>query len=457
MCVTIGAPCVHLHAPGGGSGGGVVPVPQGDDRYVFTGAVASDAVALARTSTGVSLIWPASGIASTRSGWDTALIGLTVHATGSAPHLTLSCAGVTFDHYLDHTAAGLRWINLTGLRRALSSGAAVSVTAHDATIAAGDATLTLFDNQLDLDGRILIVSPHPDDAEIAAFGLYAGRNATILTVTAGNAGDANYAEHIADPAKQYRMKGFLRAIDSVTIPWQGGIPPDRAYNLGYFDARLPAMRATPTEVIPEMYGPNTDVAPYRAANLSTLLPNGSRENSWANLVDDVVEILTTVAPDIVIMPFPQLDAHRDHEYATVAVYDALAKWRGTPRFLLYTNHATGSRDEYPYGPSAAATSVPPYAVDTLTVPSVYAHPVDEDLMLRKFFALESMHDLRLSPFEQDAMAVGAANPSRRPDYPRQPAVDYLRRAPRPQELFFVFDRAGVASTVEAFLETEARQ
>lgn len=55
-------------------------------------------------------------------------------------------------------------------------------------------------------------------------------------MTCGNAGDALYAEHIPDPVRQYRMKGFLRAIDSVTIPWQGGVPPERAYNLGTFDA-----------------------------------------------------------------------------------------------------------------------------------------------------------------------------------------------------------------------------
>ena len=456
MCVTIGAPCVHLYASGDGASSGAAPTPQGDDRYVFTDASATRHVVVTRTADGVSFAWP-DDLASRDDGWDTALVGLTVHASGPAPHLTLTCGDITFDHYVDHAAGGLRWINLTGLRAVLTAGVHVSVQAHNLAIASGDATLQVFDNHLDLDGRILIISPHPDDAEIAAFGLYAGRNATIVTVTCGNAGDALYAEHIPDPVRQYRMKGVLRAIDSVTVPWQGGIRPEHAYNLGYFDARLPDMRAAPGDVIPELYGPNTDVAPYRAANLSTLLPNGSRANAWPHLVDDVAAILHRVNPDIVIMPFPQLDAHRDHEYATVAVYDAFAQWKGAARFLLYTNHATGSHDEYPYGPSAAATSVPPYAGDTFAVPSVYAPPVDADLMLRKFFALESMHDLRLSPFEQDAVAAGAANPSRRPDYPRQPAVDYLRRAPRPQEIFFVFDRAGVAATVEAFLRTETQR
>lgn len=450
MCVTIGAPCVHLHAPDSAASSGAAPVPQGGDTYVFGAPDGRHVIRATGGPARVSLAWPAVVAA-----WDTALVGLTLEATGPAPHLTLACGDITFDHYVDPAAAGLRWLNVTGLAAALVPGASVVVTAHNLTITPGDAVLQLFDNRLDLGGRILIISPHPDDAEIAAFGLYAGRDATIVTVTCGNAGDANYAEHIADPVRQYRMKGFLRAIDSVTIPWQGRVPPSRAYNLGYFDARLPTMHAAPDEVVPEMYGPNTDVAPYREANLSTLLPNGPRACSWQHLVEDLVDVLAAVAPDIVVMPFPQLDAHRDHQYATVAMRDALVRWHGTPRFLLYTNHAVGSRDEYPYGPSSAATSVPPYAGAPLPVPGVYAHPVNEDLVLRKFFALESMHDLRLSPFEQDAVAAGQANPSRRPDYPRQPAVDYLRRAPRPQELFFVFDRAEAISTVDAFLASEA--
>lgn len=64
------------------------------------------------------------------------------------------------------------------------------------------------------------------------------------------------------------------------------------------------MCATPSAVIPETMGPNTDVAPYRAANLSALLPNGSRENTWENLVDDLAAVLTAVNPDVVITPFP---------------------------------------------------------------------------------------------------------------------------------------------------------
>jgi hypothetical protein len=40
---------------------------------------------------------------------------------------------------------------------------------------------------------------------------------------------------------------------------------------------------------------------------------------------------------------------------------------------------------------------------------------------------------------------------RRPDYPRVPEVDYLRRGPRSNELFFVYDRDGVKEVVRSFL------
>jgi hypothetical protein len=46
----------------------------------------------------------------------------------------------------------------------------------------------LFANALDLSRTMLVIAPHPDDAEIAAFGVYAHRHATVASVTTGNAG-----------------------------------------------------------------------------------------------------------------------------------------------------------------------------------------------------------------------------------------------------------------------------
>ena len=60
-----------------------------------------------------------------------------------------------------------------------------------------------------------------------------------------------------------------------------------------------------------------------------------------------------------------------------------------------------------------------------------------------------MHDLRLSPDEQRTCDVPGL--LRRPDYPRVPAVDYLRRAPRSAELFFAYGADGVKAVIASFL------
>jgi LmbE family N-acetylglucosaminyl deacetylase len=423
------------------------------ETYRFLpGASTETPATLAASGQVLSLAWGKAA-----PGWDTALLGVKVTATGDDPKVTVAAGSTKIDQHLDPRAKGLRWINLTGLKNQLTDGAVVEITPSGVALDPAGATVRVFANKLSFKGPILIIAPHPDDAEIAAFGFYAANAAvtTIVTVTSGNAGDANYEDDVKDPAQQYLLKGYLRSWDSVTIPWQGGVPPSRAYNLGYFDARLKTMRQKPAEVMPELYGPNTDLAPYRKANVSTLLPNGSRQSSWNNLVADMGTIFTKLKPATIVMPYPQLDTHSDHQYATVAAFDAFAKLPGKPTFLLYTNHATGTDNRYPYGPEGTALSLPPFATSTLPVQGVYAHPVSPDVQLRKLYALESMHDLRLSPTEQDR--CGDPNAPRRPDYPRQPLVDYLRRGPRPQELFFVYDRAGVTEVLKAFVAAEAKQ
>ena len=239
------------------------PVP--DDRYRFDGGTEQN-VALTRTPEGVRFTWPRAA----EPAWDTAILGVRSWGAEAEPWIEISAGSTRILEYMDSNALGLRWLNLSGLREQLSEGTAVDLRTHAVTIEAGSAALRLFASKLNLSDTILILAPHPDDAEIAAFGLYADRKAVIVTVTCGNAGDMNYRANVSDPAQHYLLKGYLRAVDSVTVPWQGGIPPDRAYNLGYFDARLETMHQSPDQVVPELYGPNEDVAPYRRAPISAL-------------------------------------------------------------------------------------------------------------------------------------------------------------------------------------------
>jgi LmbE family N-acetylglucosaminyl deacetylase len=417
------------------------------DNYAFSGG-SSQALTLVREGDNLVGRWPTPAGA-----WDTALLALGLRTTGSTPRVELRAGSRMIVQYLDADARGMRWLNVTGLRAELQRGANLELRGHEVELEPGAATLRLFANGLDLQQPVLVLAPHPDDAEIAAFGLYSSARATVVTVTSGNAGDANYAAYFDDTAAQYLFKGYLRALDSVTVPWQGGVPPERCYNLGYFDARLASMHATPRAVVPEVYGPNDDVAPYRRANLSRLLPNGPRKNSWANLVEDLTALLRKLRPAVIVTPHPWLDSHPDHQYVTVALVEALERWDRPVTVLAYTNHASLNR--YPFGPAGTVVSLPPWAGTALPVESVYSHGLDAERQRRKLFALESMHDLRLAPDEQ--AACGDPTAPRRPDYPRVPEVDYFRRGPRSEEIFFVFGRAGLRELVRSFLKQEAGQ
>jgi hypothetical protein len=412
------------------------------DPYQFaTADSASQVIQLSRVADGVRFAWPRTG-----ARWDTAL--LAVHSWGAeqVPWVEVFVGETRIQQYLDANALGVRWLNLSALREQLKDGAEVIIRTHAVTLEAERATLRLFDNHLDLRQRILVIAPHPDDAEIAAFGLYADRDATVVTVTAGNAGDMNYRANVSDPAEHYALKGYLRAFDSVTVPWQGNIPPERTANLGYFDGRLDAMYSKPKEVVAEVYGPNTDVAQYRRVNLSKLVSSAARTNSWQHLVEDLVEVLRKVNPGIVVMPDPRLDSHLDHDFSSVALDQALDQWQGNAIFLLYTNH--NDANHYPYGPTGTVVSLPP-GERKISVQKIYSHPTAHALQIRQLFALESMHDLRLSPDEQ--ISCGSTTIAHRPDYPRAPEEDYFRRAPRANELFYVFDKAGVRAVIEDFL------
>lgn len=393
----------------------------------------------------VTMTWPANA-----GEWDTALLGVDVDAEAPAPFIEIAAAGRSDRQYFSPEDHGRRWINLSFLRGSLSSGLPISFRSEGLRIAAGPAPLRLFSNSLALSRRLLLLAPHPDDAEIAAFGLYAHRSSTIVTVTAGNAGPRTYEAVFDNDAELYHFKGRIRVIDSITVPWQGGIPPDRTFNLGYFDARLADMHDQPAAVIPEMYGPNTDIGAYRKYNIGRLLPLRARPSTWANLVDDVDAVVKKVKPAMIVAPHPQLDSHADHQFTTVALLRALARGRRRVTLLLYTNHA--DRNRYPYGPAGTIVSLPA-SPRPVWLDRVYSHPVSPELQRQKLFALESMHDLRSSPSRLYQVEVGHDR-LREPEKQGPSAVggvNYLRRAPRSNELFFVYDETTVAPVIEGFL------
>ena len=139
--------------------------------------------------------------------------------------------------------------------------------------------------------------------------------------------------------------------------------------MGYFDARLAEMHSAPNKVIPERYGPNSDIGVYLKHNLSTLLPVRGRASTWNNLVDDVERLLKKVKPDVIVAPHPQLDTHLDHRFTAVALGEALGRWKRRVDMLLYTNHSDQNR--YPYGPAGTIMSLPPPLAEHVPLDGVY--------------------------------------------------------------------------------------
>jgi LmbE family N-acetylglucosaminyl deacetylase len=415
----------------------------------FTFPDSGRSITLTASDGAATFEWPAGGE------WTTALLGVQVQADPGAalPYVEISAGGASDRQYVAPGRAGEEWVNLSFLRGAVTPGSRVSLRGTGAAVAASSGTLRLFTAAPELSKSVLVLAPHPDDAEIAAFGVYATTKSTVVTVTAGNAGAPNYESVFEDPVDLYLFKGRIRLIDSITVPWQGGVPPERAFNLGYFDARLAEMYDKRDAVVPEMYRPNSDINVYRRDNIGSLLPKRPLESRWDNLVDDVLAVLKKVKPAAIVAPHPQLDTHRDHQFTTVALSEALRRWNDRVTLLLYTNHADENR--YPYGTAGTLMSLPPPPGNPaeIQLDRMYSHPVSSDLQRRKLFALESMHDLRYNPNRQYQLAKGddrAATPEKPgPD----PDITYLRRGPRSNELFYAYDRDTFRAMIDAFLAT----
>ena len=242
--------------------------------------------------------------------------------------------------------------------------------------------------------RILILAPHADDAEIAAFGLYHDADeCVIVTITAGEDGDSKYCELYSDQEEKSSAKGQLRTHNAMSIPELGNIPYAYRLMLGYFGSQLKNMANSPESIVSSSVLDIGLKMPFRRTKHSSLIQKHDVEPTWISLVQDLREIVKTFKPDCIVTPHPELDTHADHIYTTRALMEAVSDSFGG-EYWLYTNHHP-LNEYYPYGAMYSMISLPQTrAKDSIIKGKLYSYPLELKTQRLKFYALEANHDLR---------------------------------------------------------------
>lgn len=380
--------------------------------------------------------------------WDTALLKISVRATAAGkwfePYVIVRHAdGREGRQYFERGARGVRFVELGVSTTTVPPPGPVALMGHHLDWQEQVGELLLFTRPTTDSMPLLVLSPHPDDAELAAFGLYASKNSYVVTITNGSYPDAGYASFTEDAAAEDELNARLRVWDSLVVPQWAGVSPEQVFNLGYFALTLEKMYETPDAEIANPATGSTDVEQYRSWNNSLGVRDEAARPTWESLVADLVTLLRAVRPAIIVAPHPVLDRARDHVYTTVALFDALDEVAELDAHLfLYTNH-NSLTDYYPFGPADSRVSLPPWFDANTPFTGILSLPLDRSQQVDKLFALDAMHDLRRKPH----MEVGGVS-SRIltrlrvavAELWRDPAGEhsYFRRAVRPNELFFVY-------------------
>jgi LmbE family N-acetylglucosaminyl deacetylase len=332
---------------------------------------------------------------------------------------------------------GRRFLNLSGQAAALAQGALTLRGRYCAVAATG--TLWVMANPDYSRQRVMVLAPHADDAELAAFGLYSRcEDVSIVTLTQGEIEAEDYQRLGLDQAAAARLKGRLRSWDSLTIPLWGGVPAERCVQLGYYCLQLPAMAQEPGKSFGSRESQEADVRSVRRHNPLVLPADSDGRPTWRNLVADLTALLEHYRPEVVVTPHPELDPHSDHVASTQALREAIAlsSWKPAT-LLLYANHLHDN-DRWPMGPAGAGIALPP-AIEPLPADQLWSPQLSADVQLDKAMALAMEHDLQggqafkrqLRRWIQQGLA------GRR--WPDTGSNEFFRKAVRRHELFWVRD------------------
>ena len=334
---------------------------------------------------------------------ETLIVGIELKSTWLGrffdPAVDLSGLASPDRQTFERGVAGRRYLNLTGAAEALAAGK-LELRGRFCRIK-GQPTLWRFRQPDYRQQRVMVIAPHADDAELAAFSLYSqATESWIVTLTAGEI-EAEHYQHMGLPkAEAARLKGRLRAWDSVAVPRWAGVPEAQCVQLGYFCMQLQAMQVAPDQPQASREADLADTRLFRQFNGFALPGDADGAPTWHNLIADLRALLLKARPQVIVLPTPLLDPHADHICAHAAVLEALQGLAWQPDTLLgYANHLHDN-DRWPMGDSGAGVALPPRfdgAVELVPCSFALALSQQQD----KAMALGMMHDLQpRAPFKR---------------------------------------------------------
>lgn len=377
-------------------------------------------------------------------GFNTVLVEFDIRSTlkgfASEPEVKMIAGTDTLIQNFECRAKGIRYLNISGLTQKETKEISFEFSGckpNSKTI-----KLITYQNINPATSKILILAPHPDDAEIAAYGLYASnpKNTFIATITSGDAGSMRYDELYSDSTEHYIKKGEVRVWNSITVPQLGGIHPEHAINLGYFDASLKMMHNDTTAHGLSRYLKTDDIKLFRSTNCTHLPDSIQAESTWRSLVNDLKYLLLKEKPGIVVSIYPTIDTHNDHKFTTVALVQAMQELKyDSCQLWLYTNHLPLTK-MYPDGKMGSAISLPPHFENNpIYFDRLCSFPLSEKLQSDKALALDAMNDLRPDTQHRNTKASWLQTKQNFYDKLYLKESDYFRRSVRSNELFFVIE------------------
>jgi len=371
-------------------------------------------------------------------GDETLVLGLTVKSSWLGrffdPVIELSGSGVDDRQAFERGVSGLRYLNLTGMAEALNSGS-LRVRGRHCRVQ-GPLSLWAFRHADARQQRVMVIAPHADDAELAAFGLYSQAADTwIVTLTAGEIEAEHYQQMGVPRPEAARLKGRLRAWDSIAVPRWGGVPETQCVQLGYFCLQLPAMQAEPDQAIASREADLSDTRLFRQFNSMTLPGDADGAPTWNNLLADLRALLLQARPQVLVMPHATIDPHPDHICAQAAVMQALEGLEWQPQTVLgYANHLHDN-DRWPMGDAYSGIALPPVFDPGLPLVP-YSLTLTVEQQRDKAMALGMMHDLQPPMPLKRKLRRGLQHLLAGRRWPAEGENEFFRKAVRRHELFW---------------------